>query len=74
MILDRKRPVMVRSQENLLRDPNRMLSLSVYTTIDANMTQGEGFRGLALTVRKGTGLSLSELKSIATLLQEQLKD
>ena len=62
-VLDRKKPVIVGIQETLLNRPDRRLWLPNYTTIESKMVDEDGSRGLALAVRKGSGLLLSELES-----------
>ncbi|ELQ74812.1 putative Endonuclease/exonuclease/phosphatase protein [Trachipleistophora hominis] len=62
-VLDRKQPVIVALQETLLVREDYRLLLPGYATIESKMTAEDGSRGLALCIRKQSGLQLSEYKA-----------
>lgn len=56
-------PFIVAFHEKLMSDSVRRLWLHGYTTIESNMVQEDGTRGLALEMKKNTGHTMSEIKS-----------
>lgn len=71
-VLDRSKLIIVAIQETLLTRVEHGLFLPGYTSIESKMIDQEGSPDLALAVRKGSGLELSEFEAV-DLLQALLK-